>query len=87
MIAVEPAARRFGRLATYLDERQRRLLLAVEAAELGRGGVSMLATATGAARSTIQAELNALREENRRLRDALARKLGGQRADDRDGRQ
>jgi hypothetical protein len=40
-----------------------------------------------ALRSSLQAELNALREENRRLRDALARKLGGQRADDRGGRQ
>ncbi|MHB8311702.1 MAG: DUF6262 family protein [Candidatus Dormibacteria bacterium] len=40
-----------------------------------------------ALRASLQAELKALREENRRLRDALARKLGGQRADDRGGRQ
>ncbi len=55
MVDVVPAARRFAALCPHLDERQRRLLLAVEAAELGRGGLSALALATGAARSTIQA--------------------------------
>ncbi|MHB1555505.1 MAG: ISAzo13 family transposase [Acidimicrobiales bacterium] len=54
MVDVEPAARRFGALCSHLDERQRRLLLAAEAIELGRGGVSALALATGSARSTIE---------------------------------
>lgn len=54
MVDVEPAARRFATLCPHLDERQRRLLLAAEANELGRGGVSALAGATGAARSTIE---------------------------------
>ncbi len=54
MVDVEPAARRFAALCPYLDERQRRLLLAAEASELGRGGVSALALATGSARSTIE---------------------------------
>ena len=50
-------------LSPFLDERQRRLMLAVEASELGRGGVSALAGATGAARSTIQAGMRELAGE------------------------
>ena len=38
-----------------LDERQRRLLVAVEAKVLGRGGVSAVAVATGVSRTTIAA--------------------------------
>ena len=63
MVDALPAARRFGVLCPYLDERQRRLLLAVEAIELGRGGLSALAEATGAARSTIRAGLAELAGE------------------------
>jgi hypothetical protein len=41
-----------------LDERQRRLLVAVEAKVLGRGGVTAVALATGVSRTTILAGLN-----------------------------
>ncbi len=41
-----------------LDERQRRLLVAVEAKVLGRGGITAVAVATGVSRSTIMAGLN-----------------------------
>ena len=41
-----------------LDERQRRLLVAVEAKVLGRGGVSAVAVATGVSRTTIMAGLS-----------------------------
>ena len=41
-----------------LDERQRRLLVGVEAKVLGRGGVSAVAVATGVSRTTILAGLN-----------------------------
>ena len=41
MVDAQPAARRFATLAPHLSERQRRLLLAVEASELGRGGVNI----------------------------------------------
>lgn len=40
-------------LRAYLDERQRRLLLAVEAAELGRGGIKAVAQATGVHPDTV----------------------------------
>ena len=60
VVDAEGAARRFTVLAGHLDERQRRLVLAVEATELGRGGVTALAVATGVARTTIQAGLREL---------------------------
>ena len=46
-------SRKFALLSPVLDERQRRLWMAVEAREAGRGGVTMVARATGAARSTV----------------------------------
>lgn len=64
VVDAEAAARRFAALADHLDERQRRLVLAVEATELGRGGVSALAVAAGVARTTIQAGLRELAGEN-----------------------
>jgi hypothetical protein len=49
----ESVARRYAVLRPYLDERQRRLLLAAEAAELGRGGIKAVADATGAHPDTV----------------------------------
>ncbi len=46
-------ARRYAVLRPHLDERQRRLLLGTEAAELGRGGIKTVATATGVHPDTI----------------------------------
>lgn len=40
-------ARRYAALRPDFDERQRRLLLGTEAAELGRGGIKTAAAATG----------------------------------------
>ena len=45
--------RRYAVLRPHLDERQRRLLLGTEAAELGRGGVKVVAEATGAHPDTV----------------------------------
>ena len=39
----ESVARRYAVLRPHLDERQRRLVLAAEAAELGRGGITVVA--------------------------------------------
>jgi transposase len=49
----ESLARRYAVLRPHLDERQRRLLLGAEAAELGRGGVKAVAEATGAHPDTV----------------------------------
>ncbi|MGI8535891.1 MAG: ISAzo13 family transposase, partial [Mycobacteriales bacterium] len=50
---VESLARRYAMLRPHLDERQRRLLLGSEAAELGRGGVKAVALATGTHPDTV----------------------------------
>lgn len=49
----ELAARRYTTLRAHLDERQRRLLLGVEAQQLGRGGIKAIARATGVHPDTI----------------------------------
>ena len=51
-------SRRWEVMRKALDERQRRLLVAVEAKVLGRGGVTAVALATGVSRTTILAGLN-----------------------------
>jgi hypothetical protein len=52
--AVETLGRRFEVLRPHLNELQRRLWLGVEAAQLGPGGVAVVATATGAAPDTVR---------------------------------
>src|SRR5258706_1948535 len=58
-----------------LDERQRRMLVAVEAKVLGRGGVSAVASATGVSRSTIMAgldEIEAMQATERMAEERVA---------------
>jgi DNA-binding phage protein len=49
----EVIAGKYAAISPFLDERQRRLWLAVEAGALGRGGVSLVARATGTSRTTV----------------------------------
>ena len=49
----ESAGRRYAALRAHLDERQRRLWLGVEAAELGRGGIKAIAESTGVRPDTV----------------------------------
>jgi transposase len=51
--AAESAARKYAALRPHLDERQRRLLLGAEASELGRGGITAVAAATGVHPDTV----------------------------------
>ncbi len=53
MQVAEAAGRRYAALRAHLDGRQRRLLLGVEATELGRGGITAIAAATGVHPDTI----------------------------------
>jgi hypothetical protein len=53
MIDIEPIRVRFGLLSGHLNEREKRLLAASEAATLGYGGIIAVSNATGIARSTI----------------------------------
>jgi hypothetical protein len=57
---IERIRRMFQSLHTVLDERSRRQWAAAEAKELGYGGVSAVACATGLARDTIRAGLQEL---------------------------
>ena len=50
----ETLAAKFAVLMPHLDERQRRLLLGVEAQALGRGGISVVARAAGVSRPTVR---------------------------------
>src|SRR5680860_577043 len=51
--AEQVVASKFDAIAPFLDERQQRLWLGVEARSLGLGGVSAVARATGVSRTTV----------------------------------
>ena len=68
-------ARKWELLSPFLDERQRRLWMGTEAREGGRGGVSLVAQATGAARSTVTRGVFEL--ENGEEETGRARRPGG----------
>ena len=63
MDTVENIRRRFEALAPHLDEKSLRLFAASETLPLGRGGVTLVSTATGVARSTIYRGLAELGEK------------------------
>ncbi len=71
--------RKYRIVAPELDERRRRQWAAAEARDLGHGGVSVVARATGLARSTIYAGLRDLRASSRTRRRTAAqiRRPGG----------
>jgi transposase len=54
MTRVEEVAKKYAVLDPLLNERQRRLWAAAEAAAVGRGGISAVSAATGMSRSTIR---------------------------------
>ena len=62
---VERLRRKFASLGPVLDERSRRQWAAAEARELGYGGVSAVARATGLARDTIRVGLRELEDRRR----------------------
>ena len=51
--SAESVARKYALLHPHLDERQRRLVLGLEATELGRGGIKAVAVATGVHPDTV----------------------------------
>jgi len=69
----ESVARRYDVLRPHLDERQRRLLLGVEASQIGRGGIKAIASATGVHPDTIARgvrEVEGVAEPQTRVRSA-----------------
>jgi transposase len=65
------------KIAATLNERQRRLWAASEALEIGFGGVTCVAEATGISRSTIQAGIKELKRPGRKPKEARVRRGGG----------
>src|SRR5918994_819080 len=77
MIDVEGLRPRYARMVPFLDERGRRLFVAGEALSLGHGGVTVVAAATGMARSTINRGLGELKAGHADLGGAIRRPGGG----------
>jgi transposase len=73
----EAIGRRFAALSPYLDERQRRLWLGVEAREAGHGGVSAVARATGMSRPTVAKAVKELSAPVEALPAGRVRRAGG----------
>ena len=67
---------RFEALKTVLDERSRRLLAAAESQAIGKGGISIVAKATGISRPVIRQGLTDLKEPTS-LAPGRVRKEGG----------
>ncbi len=71
VVAAELAASRYAALRPHLDEKQRRLLLGVEAQKLGLGGIKAVAGATGVHPGTVARgvrELEGIAEPSPRVR-------------------
>ena len=62
MVGPASLKEKWSAMVPYLNERQQRLVAAVEARALGHGGVSQLAEATGLSRTTIHRALEELRD-------------------------
>jgi hypothetical protein len=77
MIDVEALRIRYRRIAGFLDERGRRLFVANEALELGRGGVTAVSAASGIARSTIIRGIAELKAGRNELGAGIRRRGGG----------
>jgi hypothetical protein len=71
MLTDAEIAARYVKICPYLDERQRRLWLGVEAQAIGGGGVAVIARATGADVKTVRrgkAEIESGAEPGGRVR-------------------
>lgn len=70
---------RYDRLHGFLDERSQRLLAGAESAVIGRGGIALVARATGLARNTIFSGIRELKggKEDRDKAKGVRRKGGG----------
>jgi len=81
--AVARIRRKYRLIAPELDERRRRQWAAAEARDIGYGGVSAVARATGLARSTIHAGMRDLRlspQERGRIAERIRLAGGGRRS-------
>src|SRR3954449_7441537 len=77
MIDADTIRARYEQMASFLDERGRRLFVAGEALSLGHGGVTAVAAATGMARSTSNRGMPDLKTGHADLGGAIRRPGGG----------
>src|ERR1039457_3294999 len=76
--ALAVVRKKYRALRDVLDERGRRVWAASEASSLPRGGVSLVAQATGLSRTTIPAGIRELKEQKRKpLAAGRSRRPGG----------
>ena len=76
MADIAAIAARYEALKTLLDERSRRLLAAAESQAVGKGGISVVAKATGISRSVIRQGIADLKDPTA-LASGRVRKEGG----------
>ena len=81
-VAIERIRRKYRPLRDGLDERSRRLWAATEAVELGWGGITVVAQATGLSPTTIRCGIAEVRVQSKSRRQTLAvtpriRRAGG----------
>jgi len=62
VLTVDALAEKFAALKPHLDERQWRLLLGAEAEAIGRGGVAVVARASGSSRTTVRVGVREVRD-------------------------
>ena len=79
MASEQEIAQRFGLLDPWLDERARRVWAAAESAVIGRGGISLVARATGVSRRAIREGLLEVKQKPERSSQSRVpvRKKGG----------
>jgi len=76
--ALSVLRKKYRALVDHLDERGRRVWAAAEAGSLPRGGVSLVARATGLSRTTIHAGIRELQQRRRKpLAPGRSRRAGG----------
>ena len=75
MADAQELADRFKLLEPWLDERTRRLWAAAESAAIGRGGISLVARASGVSRRAIQAGLSELKQKPDRAQKVHGRRI------------
>ena len=79
MLTDAEIAARYVKIRPYLDERQRRLWLGVEAQALGRAGVGLVARATGSDVKTVRRGRDEVEAGRSRTGGCAARAAGGPR--------
>ena len=69
LCSMENLKEKLSKIAPYLNERQRRIVYAAEAAQLGRGGKAIISRLTGMSRPTLN---EGLRELSANISDRCA---------------